>query len=131
MQRIEILRIKHATDEILGTPEIKQTLNGKEIYSISKLNVKATATHKHSTERGKQLRVAFDGAKEQTCNPDEEKALQEQYNTDVETLYNEDVPDFKVEIKITFDRAEKIMQCITKSDITNTVIEYLVDEPKP
>lgn len=134
MERIEVLRIKKATEAILGSSEIKASLDFKQIYALSKLNRKSSAINDKTKERDTDLRKAFELAtseetKRNACALPDEEALKKILETDIKNLYNENV-DFDIEVRIPAEKAEKILQLLPFYDLTNTVVEYLLEAPE-
>ena len=129
MQRIENYKLLYATNDILGKPEIKTSLNAKQIYSVSKLNNKLEAINKVTVKKQDEARKAYNEAlKAEGITEDQKKELSETFNADWKTIL-EDTVENPVEVKIPFEASEKILQYLDKSDVTQTVIEYLIAEP--
>ena len=129
MQRLEIYKLLYATNDILGKPEIKTSLNAKQIYSVSKLNNKLEAINKVTVKRQDQCRTAFNEAvKTEGVTEEVKKDLSEIFNNDWKAIL-EDTVENPIEVKIPFEASEKILQHLDKSDVTQTVIQYLIEEP--
>lgn len=118
MERIEIFKIQKATSAILSDPEIKKSLDFLQIYSISKINKRATNVGKETNEKQKDLVAAFDAA-----GKSEEAKIA--FNSDMESLMNEGV-GFDVAKVIPENKAEKTLQLLSGED-TMTAINYLID----
>ena len=129
MQRIENYKLLYATNDILGKVEIKTSLNAKQIYSVSKLNNKLEAINKVTVKKQDEARKSYNEAlKAEGITEEQKKELTETFNADWKTILDEEVGN-PVEVKIPFEASEKIMQYLDKSDVTQTVIEYLIAEP--
>jgi len=139
MQRIEVYKLLYATNDILGKPEMKSSLNAKQIYAVSKLNNRLESINKVTVKRQDELRKSYNAAskpliegandEQKKLKVDEDKALQESFNADWKAILEDEVGN-PVEVKIPFEASEKILQHIDKSDVTQTVIEYLIAEPE-
>ena len=129
MQRIEVYKLLYATNDILGKPEIKTSLNAKQIYSVSKLNNKLEAINKVTVKRQDDARRAFNEAtKAEGFTEEQKKELTETFNADWKVILDDTVEN-PIEVKIPFEASEKILQHLDKSDVTQTVIQYLIEEP--
>src|SRR6188768_1433410 len=129
MQRIEVYKLLYATNDILGKPEIKTSLNAKQIYSVSKLNNKLEAINKVTVKRQDDARRAFNEAtKAEGFTEEQKKELTETFNADWKVILDYTVEN-PIEVKIPFEASEKILQYLDKSDVTQTVIQYLIEEP--
>jgi len=131
MKRIEIFKIKKATDEILSNVEVKKTFSGKDIYSFTKLNRRASAENKHTSDREMNFRTAFaeatkniDMTKDKEISEFEKKQLQKTFQSDLEKLFNEDV-EFEIEMKHTVDECDAILK-LCSLDTTLTASEHLI-----
>lgn len=128
--RLDIYKLLSATNEILGKTEIKGSLSAKEIYSVGKLNRKLTSENNRTATRQEQLRGALaEALKKEDITEDEKTKLNEDFGDDWRAIWEEETPN-PVEVKIPFERSEKILQSITKADVTNCVMDLLIDEPK-
>ena len=129
MQRIEVYKLLYATNDILGKVEIKTSLNAKQIYSVSKLNNKLEAINKVTVKRQDDARRAFNEAtKAEGFTEEQKKELTETFNADWKVILDDTVEN-PIEVKIPFEASEKILQHLDKSDVTQTVIQYLIEEP--
>ena len=129
MQRIEVYKLLYATNDILGKPEIKTSLNAKQIYSVSKLNNKLEAINKVTVKRQDEARKAVNEAmKTEGITEEQKKELQDSFNADWKVILDDTVEN-PIEVKIPFEASEKILQHLDKSDVTQTVIQYLIEEP--
>ena len=129
MQRIEVYKLPYATNDILGKPEIKTSLNAKQIYSVSKLNNKLEAINKVTVKRQDEARKAVNEAmKTEGITEEQKKELQDSFNADWKVILDDTVEN-PIEVKIPFEASEKILQHLDKSDVTQTVIQYLIEEP--
>lgn len=129
MQRLEIFKLMNAVDEIIGTPQIKETLSAKQIYAIAKLKRKLRSENERTAKRQDDIRISFTEAMKQPMQDEEKNDLQKRFSEDWKAIIEEEV-DCPVEVKLPFDAAETILKSLTKSDSTEAVIEYLIEEPK-
>lgn len=128
MNRLEVFRLVTGTNEILGTPEIKKTLTGKEIYALSKLNRKLNTENDRTYTKQKALQSAFSVAVKD-LDEEQKKSLTDKFNDDWKAVYDEQVEN-PVEVLIPFENAEGIMRSVKDAQVTNTLLEYLIDAPK-
>lgn len=126
--RFHIIQLVRATNQILVAPEMKSSLDGKQIYAVHKLNARLMAENKHTLTREQAIRAAARSVMDDAniANGEKTKAKREM-DADLETLFNEQV-DNMVEIKIPFDAAESIMKHLS-GDCVKTAIEYLIESP--
>ena len=127
MERINIFRIVKTTEEILNSKEIKATLDFKEIYSLTKLNKKAAAINKRTTEREQDIRNAFAEAGKD-INAEEKKELNKAFRKDLQDLFSEEV-EFAVEVRLDPSRCEAMLRQLS-GDGTEIAVDYLIEEIK-
>lgn len=130
MKRITVFQLLNATTEILGKPEIKSSLTGKQIYSISKLDRKLETENKRTAKLQAELQKSMQEANAKDGITDEEKKeVNTKFKDDWQGVWDEEVEN-PIEVKIPFESSERILQNISKADVTTAVIEHLIEQPE-
>jgi len=130
MQRTTIFHLLHATNEILSKPEIKTSLSAKQIYTVSKLDRKVDAENKNT---GKHQQALLDiralALAKEGITEDEKKDIANNHKENWQKVWDEEVEN-PVEVKIPFAASEKILQHLTKADVTTAAIDFLIEAPE-
>jgi len=85
--------------------------------------------NKVTVKRQDETRRAYnDSLKVEGITEEQKKELAETFNADWKVILDDTVEN-PIEVKIPFEASEKILQHIDKSDVTQTVIQYLIEEP--